>query len=184
MATIAWVLFWVLIGIVVLIITALATPVKLDITLRSAPTRRFTAAARIFGGLTPPINLKSRKQKRTTSEDTGKPVSSSRTRPNWTRMITAAPDLIRGLIRPLHIESLEIDADIGLEDPADTGQVYGMLLPFIYALPPSETYSIALRPDFGTQRLDAKLDATVSFIPLAFVPPASKFAWRVFAPQG
>jgi hypothetical protein len=99
------------------------------------------------------------------------------------RAMGAAPQLLAGLLRPVHFERLAIDADIGLADPADTGQLYGMLAAAEHALPRPARVSIIVRPDFSGSRISGEADAALSFIPLLLIPPGVRFAWRVFGPR-
>jgi hypothetical protein len=95
------------------------------------------------------------------------------------RALVAAPRLLVSLLRPFRLQRLAIDADVGLSDPADTGQLIGMLAPLIYAVPRSNVVDIAIRPDFSGARVEGDLEADFSFVPAALVPPLAAFAWRV-----
>lgn len=92
------------------------------------------------------------------------------------RALVAAPRLLVSLLRPFRLQRLAIDADVGLSDPADTGQLIGMLAPLIYAVPRSNVVDIAIRPDFSGARVEGDLEADVSFVPAALVPPLAAFA--------
>ena len=109
-------------------------------------------------------------------QDTGVGVG-RRTRP----FFKVSFDLI-GLLRAIHVEQLIVDADIGFKDPADTGQVYGALTPLIWAIPPTSRFSVNVRPDFDQSTFSGRLDTTLSFVPVAFVPPIARFGWHAFGP--
>lgn len=189
MSAAVWILLAALAIPVLLLIAALVTPVKLGCVARSAPGSRLTVVARLFGGLTPPIPIhdSTRRYVRKTPPPTKqkkkeKKASHSRQDGARVRRVIAAPQLLVDLLRPIHIERLAIDADIGLSDPAGTGQLYGLLTPLIYSGSPASAVSIAVRPDFSGPRLTGEIVAELSFIPVAFLPPAIRLAWRAFGP--
>ena len=97
--------------------------------------------------------------------------------------MAAAPQLLRGLLKPVHLERLTVDADIGLADPADTGHLYGILAAANRAWSRPPRVSIAVRPDFSGARVSGELNAALSFIPLLLIPPGVRFAWLVFGPR-
>ena len=98
-------------------------------------------------------------------------------------MISAAPHLLAGLLRSIHLQYLNADVDIGFPDPADTGQVVGLLAPVLYSRRPTDAVHIAVRPDFSTARFSGEIVTVLTFIPAALMPPAIRFAWRVFGPR-
>ncbi|MGI9426043.1 MAG: DUF2953 domain-containing protein [Hyphomicrobiaceae bacterium] len=172
-------------SVVVVIVTAVVTPVQVKLLMQSAPHRRLTLAARLFGGITPsiPIHDSTRERARrrplkesqlTSRRERGKTTLRNR------RMLFAAPQLVDGLLRSIKLTSIEVDGDIGLGDPADTGQFLGLLVPIKYALPPSSVVSVDVRPDFTARRLSGRFVAEFAFVPVALVLPCARFAWRVF----
>jgi hypothetical protein len=187
MLTALWWLLAALGGLVLLAVLVLATPVKLDLALRTSPGWRLKITVRLFAGLTPPVPVhdsarpKRREAKRPAP---GKPAAARRrkTPARALRALAGAPRLLAGLLRPISLERLTVDADIGLDDPADTGQLAGLLNAFVHAWPLRPDVSIAVRPDFAGPRAEGRVDARLSFIPIAFVPPGIRFAWRVYGP--
>ena len=172
-------------SVVVLIVTAVVTPVQVKLLMQSAPQRRLKLAARLLGGLTPSIPIHDstrepvRRQPPKDSQRTnrrGRGETTSRNR----RMLFAAPQLVDGLLRSIKLTSIEVDGDVGLGDPADTGQFLGLLVPIKYALPPSSVVSVDVRPDFTARRFSGRFVAEFAFIPVALVAPCARFAWRVF----
>ena len=182
MSAVAWVLFSILTAMLVLLIAILITPTKLHLAFRSQPRRQIDVTVRPLGGLFPSLPIRSKKpedQKEAPAED------AEEIRSGWIsmrRMIGASPDLLIGLLRAIHVEQLIIDADIGFKDPADTGQVYGALTPLIWAIPPTSRFSVNVRPDFDQSTFSGRLDTTLSFVPVAFVPPIARFGWHAFGP--
>lgn len=84
------------------------------------------------------------------------------------------------MLKPIHVERLAVDGVLGLDDPADTGQLFGVVTAARYALPARGPVSIALQPDFAGPSASGTIEACLRFIPIALVPPVTRFAWRVF----
>lgn len=190
------VLLWgVLVAVAVLaalILVLLVTPVTLNVTMRTSPKWRLKIAARLLGGLTPSIPIhdsdrpRPKKKKKPSPAPERQKKKAGPSRPALARIrraVSAAPHLLIDLLRPIHIQYLKVDMDVGLLDPADTGQLFGLLVPVIYSRRQSEAVSIAVRPDFTSARLSGEVTAALNFIPVAFIPPAIRFAWRVFGPR-
>ena len=98
-------------------------------------------------------------------------------------MLAALPRLLGEVVRAVHWEALHLDAEFGLNDPADTGQLYGCLTPLQYGAPWPPWMSIALRPNFERAGLCGELQATLRLRAAALLPPAARFAWRAFGPR-
>lgn len=184
-----WLLLATLAALLALLITALATPLRLAVTLSTAPSWRLKIAARMFGGLTPPLTIhdSKRRERRVKTpkkapqvEKTSKSAARRGGVARATRVVAASPRLLTDLLRPIHLRRLSIDADIGLGDPADTGQLFGLIYALTYARPPGGGVSIAVRPDFTEARASGEFDAEASVIPLAFLAPGLRLAWSVY----
>lgn len=186
MLGVIWALVSALIVLLLLVGVVLATPVKLAFTMTTSPQWRLKIVARLLGGLTPAIAIHDsvrHQQLRRAPRAKKKKATRSRRRSGWIpRAVAATPQLLAGLLRPVHVERLAIDADIGLADPADTGQLFGMLTTANHALPRPPRVSIVVRPDFSGSRASGELDAALSFVPLFLILPGVRFAWRVFRP--
>jgi len=188
MSAALWILFWILIVLIAAIVAVVSTPVLLRIRVTGGPKWRLSVAARLFGGLTPWISFE------TGGGKTGAPTKpegkqASRTRrkrrsSKWVpRAIGAAPRLISDWFGLIRLDRLAVDADIGLADPAETGQTFGWLSAVTYARPPGSRVVIDIRPDFSGPRASGELDARLRFVPIAFLPPAIRFGWHVFGPR-
>jgi hypothetical protein len=94
-------------------------------------------------------------------------------------MLRAAPDLTRGLLRAVRVERLRVDGAFGLLDPADTGQLFGLLCPLLYGLPPSARREIALRPMFDGPSLTGEAEGRVAVTLAPALGAAIRFGWRV-----
>ncbi len=181
-------LWWLLAAFAVpllLAIAALTTPAKINFTMHTSPRWRVKIAARLFGGLTPPIPIHDsarRRQKRNnpTAKKKSFATVSRQAMAKIPRVVGAAPQLLTGLIRPIHLERLSVDAIIGLSDPADTGQLFGLIAAVDYSQSRTSAVSVAVRPDFAGPRATGELYAELSLIPITFIPPGVRFAYRLF----
>jgi hypothetical protein len=187
MLGVLWGLLLVLVAALLLVSAVLATPVQIAFAAARSPGWQLKIVARLLGGLTPEIVLHDSerpKRRRKAPRAKEKKAPGSRRRSGWIpRAMAAAPQLVTGLLEPVHLENLAIDADIGLEDPADTGQLFGMLAAASYALPRPAGMSIVVRPDFSGARAAGKLEVALSCVPILLIPPGVRFAWRVFGPR-
>ena len=187
MLGVLWGLILALIVVLLLVGAVLVTPVHFALAVTISPGWRLKIGARLLGGLTPEIVIHDstlQKQRRKDPRAKEKKARRSHRRSGWIpRALVAAPQLATGLLEPFHLEHLAIDADIGLADPADTGQLFGMLAAGNHALPRPPCMSIVVRPDFSGSRASAELYAVLSFVPILLIPPGVRFAWHVFGPR-
>jgi hypothetical protein len=82
--------------------------------------------------------------------------------------------LLRDLLRSLRPRRLRVELVIGLEDPADTGRLAGVLAPLRLlfgkrTLGKESNVSIAVTPDFSGPRLQGYSCASVQFVPLKLI---------------
>jgi len=84
--------------------------------------------------------------------------------------------LLRGVLRRVRVEEVEVDLVIGLDDPADTALFVGSLRAPALLLPSSSSYAISIQPCFddgvvfqGHARLVLRLR------PILIVPPIARF---------
>lgn len=96
-----------------------------------------------------------------------------------TRMIGAAPHLLRGLLTVFRVEHLRLEGTIGLPDPADTGQLFGLVEALSVVLPGSRV-SVSLVPDFFGPTFDARGEASLRVHLVRAIPPALRFGWVVY----
>lgn len=167
--------------ILLIALTVLVTPVKLGLAIRTWPGWRLRIAVRLLGGLTPQIAVhdsarpgsKRRKPKPTRKRGAG----GARHGPErFGRLAISAPRLVAGFLRPIRLERLKIDADIGFPDPADTGQLMGLIAAARVLAPSIPSLSIAVRPEFSGPCARGELDAELSFVPAAFIGPGVRLA--------
>ncbi|WP_347310856.1 hypothetical protein [Defluviimonas sp. SAOS-178_SWC] len=186
MATVFAVLLWALATAIGLMIVVLVLPVHFSLRLASGAPVTAGAEIRLLAGLAPPIRIK--RPCRSPESEPGRWHRRPKRRPARARkyggaaagrLVKAAPRALGRMIRKVHVERIEIDGDLGFGDPADTGEVFGWLMPLIHALP-SRRVRLDLRPDFAGARVDLRAEAAFSFIPAALLPPLAALFWTAF----
>lgn len=192
-AALSWIAIaslWALGLLLALLVAALATPVRLSLALRTEPRWRLAVAMRLFGGLTPsiPVHDSDRRERRRARKTRAvkrrrRKTAGRRSAARMRRVLEAGPRLFRDLLRPIRVERLSLDADLGLSDPADTGMLFGLLQALIRSMPARRVISVSVRPDFGGPRFAGVAEAELRLTPLALVAPGVRFAWRVFGPR-
>ncbi|MEM8837541.1 MAG: DUF2953 domain-containing protein [Pseudomonadota bacterium] len=180
--------FLILLALVILIIGAVVlTPMTLGLIIKTEPKLRVKVGIAPFFGL---ARITLHDSAEPSKEEPKKPDEpkpdkpwrpSKRTVGYGRRAIAAFPDLLSSIWHRVFLDHLKIDADIGLGDPADTGQLYGLLIAPAMLTSNSERIDIAIRPDFMKERLSGEIDAALRFTPAAFFWPILVFLTRVVA---
>jgi hypothetical protein len=193
-------LLWVSVVLVVALAALLLMPVRVSAAVQTAPQLTYQVDVRLLGHWTPRIPLldsaRPRKpdgkaREKRAPHRVAQPVSGKKTavrkrrlsRECGARMVPALPRLLAEVARSVQWESFHLDAEFGLGDPADTGQMYGCITPLQYGVPWPPSVSIALRPNFERVCLGGELQATLRLRLAALLAPAARFAWRAFGPQ-
>lgn len=190
MGVLVAIIFWLLLGILALVGLALITPLVLRVHLTTSPKFAYRIEVRALAGLAPRLRLHPQHRRAT---GTGKPSDAepktsqqnhepSRHRHVQGAVVRAVPSLVKGILQRIHLAELHIDAVYGLNDPADTGQLCGLLMPLQFATPMPASVSLNLRPDFTKKCLNGSLTAVVRFTAAAMLVPVAQFAWRAFGP--
>lgn len=177
------VLLWLGVALVVLVVLFLILPVRIVLTWQSDPVRRTTVLLRPFGGVSPSLPVFDSTRKR---KPKPKPKSAARKTPKQRRtpgrisgnVLSEAVMLLRRVVGAIHFESVHLDAEFGLGDPAETGQLFGQLCPIIYGA----GANLHLRPNFGRACFEGEAAARLRVTPAAVAWPFVGFGWRVFGP--
>ena len=93
------------------------------------------------------------------------------------RLLRNAPLLLRGLGSMFRVERLALSGRLGLPDPADTGQLFGVILP-LSRICASERVAIEIEPVFDGPALEGEAEACLRVWPVRALPAAILFAWR------
>ena len=141
MSVVLALLGWILVAVIGLIVLFAVLPLHLELLLTKEEAVRFSAALRPFGRFGPRIALSGRKKsaaKEEPKEPQAREKKSSRRKAlakNPRQIAGAAVRLVTDLIGCVEIRSASIDGRFGLGDPAETGQVFGLMSPLLYAAP-------------------------------------------------
>ncbi|MBT8409568.1 MAG: DUF2953 domain-containing protein [Alphaproteobacteria bacterium] len=194
MSSVLLALMWLVLGLLALVLAVLAAPLRIELSLHKSVRWRYTVALRFFGGIGPRLVLAGETRKPAPAEpapapkEEKKPARKRKRRRrrrraiNVRRIVSETPALIGGLLRCIHVRSARLRARFGLGDPAETGQIYGLLCPAISnaaALPRTE---LAIEPVFDAACLTGEAALELSVRPLTLFGPAARFGWRVFGP--
>ena len=178
-----WTFAGLLIAVAMIAIGILCTPVCISVVFDTDARPSFLVKVALVGGLLPPISTTGRQHGRSIK----RPKQATAPRPRKAkpakaiafapRMLREVPGLISSIASRVKLERANAEIRFGLSDPADTGMVYGMLIPVLQFLTISERTNIALHPDFGDQVVDGRGRVGIRFVPLAIVVPMLGFAW-------
>lgn len=93
---------------------------------------------------------------------------------------------LRRMARAVRVQRLRADLRLGLDDPADTGRLFGFLVPLTLGLEGCRSWDVRLLPDFGGPVLAGRAEADMSLYPsrvavgvllLVFSPQAFRLVW-------
>ena len=181
MAIVLTVLFWVAALALLLILLAGALPLRIELGVRKNEAWRCSAVLRPFAGFGPKIRLSERKPSHTTRKTAKKPRKRGQLlRANPMRVVLATQQLLGELLHRVRFDRADIDMTLGLGDPADTGQAFGMLAPLVYGAHATPRMNIRLQPVFEKAALRGRADMRLSLIPILLVMPFVRFGWALF----
>lgn len=159
------------------------TPVQVSVDFNSAHKPLLQIKAICLGGLWPVFltnNVRStsdnkKRDKQKTNKSARKSVA-----PYIPYMLKAAPRLISRVFAQIKIEAVSAHVKFGLPDPADTGFLYGVLMPFTLFAEVSQVSCVSLQPNFSKAMLEGRCRIMARFTPIALVLPVLNFVWSVF----
>jgi hypothetical protein len=74
--------------------------------------------------------------------------------------------LARDLLRRVYVRDLSLRVRVGLDDPADTGRLWGVVGPLAAALPRPAAARVAVAPEFAREALEIDGRGSVRIVPL------------------
>lgn len=177
------ILLWLGVVVVAGIALVVALPIHVRCLWQSDPAKDTTVLLRPFGGVFPAIRVYDSARK-TDSKPKGRAKHRHRDRRNRGLRLRRLPlsdviDLLERLIHAFQIERWHVDAEFGLGDPAETGQLYGQLTPLIYA----GGSHFLLRPNFAETCLRGTALLQFRFTLLGLIWPFARFGWRMMRPD-
>jgi len=187
MSVLLAIMLWLLLAVLGLVGLVLITPVFLRVYLTNSPQFAYRVEMHALGGLAPRLTLAQEPHKDPVAKPKKKlkkPKQRRSSRPNrdYSALIRALPELVRDMLRHVHLAELHVDADYGLGDPADTGQFSGLLMSLQYASPLPASVSLNLRPVFTRACLTGSMTTALRVTLAAFFIPTLRFAWRAYGP--
>ena len=92
-------------------------------------------------------------------------------------------DLLRGLSGAVQVQSLRIDLSVGLSDPADTAEAFGLMMAVLMPLEAVAPLRAEVAPSFAEERLAGSFEGRLRVVPIKTLPPLARFllsppAWR------
>lgn len=159
------------------IVLVLVSPLRIELVLRKDTALAFTAALRPLCGFGPRVRLSGRRKPPAEAEKPGR-----KRRYDPRRLVHAVGRLAAAVLRRIRVRSLILDAKFGSGDPAETGQLYGMLAPLVYGSLPARRLQVSLTPVFDRAVLSGRAELDVSVVPAALIGPAVRFGWDAFGP--
>jgi len=177
-------LLWGAAALLFILALLVSTPWKLHVSWRSAPKNHFAVRAQAFGGLVPSFEL----ARDLHSSTKAKPAKSRsrlgarRKSLHTVQSLSAIQDLVKGLMRRLDVEDISVDAEFGSGDPAETGQLYGLLAPLTFSTHQVQNIHLVARPNFNERCLNGGACMRVRLVPITLVIPIALFAWCLYGP--
>ena len=183
-------LLWSLLGVCLITISlVICLPVSLHIRAGSKPAR-LQIGLGLMGGIVPVLRLvdtdrprtkRAERRAKNRADKKTKRATQKKTRKRIDRMrvLRALPALIRDSFACFKIEDCQGEVRFGLPDPAETGQIYGYLIPVTLALHPR----LQVIPDFNTACLIGDGSCTISVVPVRLVFPFMRFGWASLGPK-
>lgn len=78
------------------------------------------------------------------------------------RVLPRVPEMALGLLRPFRIHEFRLRGELGLGDPALTGQMYGLIQGVVFAC--CGRTSVSIRPRFDTSVMEGEFTLVTGFI--------------------
>lgn len=173
-----WTIAVILIVAFIAVASVLCMPMRISVMFDTHNRPAFSFKMAPFGGLLPIVLTSERWKKRTNA-------ASKKSRKALHQNVAAlAPRILRGLpgliskvTSRVKLEKVDANIRFGLSDPANTGILYGALIPLLQLIGVSERSYIVLKPDFGNEVFDGSGHIATRFLPIALIAPMLGFAW-------
>lgn len=180
------ILLWLLAAVLALLLAALAMPLRIEFRATASETSRYCLALRPFGAVGPRIAVvdsdKPSRKKAPVAKDK-KAKTGKKTRSDPKRFAMAIVRFITDIFDQLHIKSAVLDLRFGTSDPAETGQIYGALTPFIYGTCANRRVYLNVEPVFDGAVFDGRAALDVTLTPARLIPPFVRFGWAFLGPN-
>jgi hypothetical protein len=97
----------------------------------------------------------------------------------WTELATwsRVARLLRSLYARLRVSNFTMDCVFGLDDPADTGTLFGAVAPLLATVAARSPATCVVIPVFDGARLELRLAGAACAVPLRLMGPLAAFGW-------
>jgi hypothetical protein len=177
-----------LVSLILVIILMLCVPLDFVFCIDTKARPRMKLSFIWFFGLIDK-EIKKRKKKSPEKEDRVKPVKKSKSRIDWQLILRIIKikglfrqfkQFIKDLLSCFKIKELIVDFKIHPDDPADTGILYALALPFNSLTDPRSPYRINIWPSFEPDIMfDGKLAGTIRLQPVKLFKPFAQFVFSI-----
>ncbi|MCK8483931.1 DUF2953 domain-containing protein [Aliiroseovarius sp. S2029] len=185
MATAFVIVLWTLAALLALLLAAILMPLRLELSATREECWHVFLALRPFGRFGPRIPLRRNVSKREEKPEKvpGKARSRRHGRRDPRRLVPAAIRLLSDVLGSVRVHKASVDLRFGCEDPADTGQTFGLMAPLIYGTAGMSRFDVRVEPVFDRALLAGRAALDISIIPARLVPPFIRFGWSAFGPR-
>lgn len=174
---------WILLGFMLLVFLLLAVPVEFAFEVEQDRARKSNAMfVLLFGLVKIPLHPRAwpKKKKRTNHGDSGEREEnkSGKSKFRLIRNSNFRRPLIRSIRRLLNcvrIHDFDLYMRIGLDDPADTGQLWGIIGPIAGPLTCCGNTSVQIIPDFTNEVFFGYCRGRFRVVPLRLISVAAAF---------
>lgn len=169
-----------------LLLAVLMSPLRFELRASLGEAPAYRVAVRLFGRAGPRLTVVDSDRPR--RKRPLKPGRKTRRRAQKSvrdpaRLLAAAARLLAELFSKLSVERLSLDLRFGVDDPAETGQIFGALTPFIYGTKGSGNVALTLEPVFDQAVLDGRAALDLHLTPARLILPLVRFGWAAFGPR-
>ena len=183
-----WTVLAVLIGllatVLAVLVVAMALPLRLELRLVKEDTWSVSGALRPFGRFGPRIPLsRDRKKAKTAPKPRRKRAPRDLFSRKSQRVAGATVRLLADILHRVRLETARLEMRFGIGDPAETGQVYGLLAPLIYGTASAPRTHVRIEPVFDRAVLSGRAELDMSLIPGTLLAPVIRFGWSAFGPE-
>lgn len=179
---------WAALALVALAVAILVLPVRLIVTAAAAPAV-LRVQVSLLGGAVPRIVLhdsrapepNGARPRRGRGRGRRRVRGGSRAPRRLRAALNAAPRLAADLLHAIRVERARMTVRFGLDDPADTGTLFGAMCPLLFTH--GRAGGLDVVPDFAGPGLDAEGEMALRVVPAALLGPAIRFAAAVLLPR-
>lgn len=174
-----------------LLLVAFASPLRIEVRASFGEVQRYSVALRPFGRVGPRLAVVDSTRPPGAHKETGPkkkqkektPKNRRRTRRDPARIFGAVVRLVPAIVGKFSVDRLALDMRFGAEDPAETGQIFGVLTPFVYGTWGMRRFDLKVEPVFDRAVLDGDAALDVQMTPARLIPPLIRFGWSAFGPS-